>query len=67
MKKEKLFRLKLKLEEIIEDESALFPIFSNSQICSGINQIKSKLDIFTKQLYEFVDSTLIPNQITKKK
>lgn len=65
-KKEKMFRLKLKLEEIIiEEEGFVFPIFSNSQTISGIDQIKPILNLLNKQLHNFIDTILIENN--KKK
>lgn len=62
MPKEKIFKLKLRLEEIIMDEDMIvFPIFSNSQTISGIDQIKTTLDNFKEQLHKFIDTILIPN------
>ena len=55
----KKFRIKIKLEEVIEDElSSLFPLFSNSQMCVGIDQIKTTMEILEKRLNEFIDTTL---------
>ena len=61
-KKEKLFRLTIELEEVVEEGENLFPLFTNGQICSGINQIQSTLDNFSNQLKQFIDHVLIPNQ-----
>lgn len=61
-KKEKLFRLTIELEEIIDDESSLFPLFINGQVCSGIDEIKATLELFNARLIEFLDNILIPNQ-----
>lgn len=62
MKKEKLFRLTIELEEVIDNESGLFPLFINGQVCSGIDQIKSALELFNTRLTEFLEKILIPNQ-----
>ncbi len=60
--KEKMFKMKLKLEEIIHGEDMIvFPIFSNSQTISGIDQIKPVLENFTEQLHKFIKSILIQN------
>lgn len=61
-KKEKLFRLTIELEEVIDDESSLFPLFINGQVCSGTDQIKSTLELFNARLTNFLDNILIPNQ-----
>jgi hypothetical protein len=61
-KKEKLFRLTIELEEVIADESSLFPLFINGQVCSGIDEIKATLESFNARLTEFLDKVLIPNQ-----
>ena len=63
--KEKLFRLTIELEEISNDETSLFPLFINGQVCSGIDQIKMVLELFHTRLTEFLENTLIPNM--KKK
>lgn len=66
MTKEKMFKMKLRLEEILLDEDMIvFPIFSHSQTILGIDQIKPTLDNFQEQLYKFINSVLIPNN--KKK
>jgi len=65
MKNGKLFRLVIKLDEVVEEELGLFTVFSNKQICSGIDKIKATLDVFNNQLNEFIEKVLIPNQ--KKK
>lgn len=65
MPNEKIFRLKLKLEEvIIEDDTGLFPLFSNSQTSSGVDQIKPILNGFNEQLLKFIDVSL--NKIKHK-
>lgn len=64
-KKEKLFRLTIELEEVIAEESSLFPLFINGQVCSGVDQIKATLELFNARLIEFLDNTLIPNQEKK--
>jgi len=61
-KKKKLFRLTIELGEVIADESSLFPLFINGQVCSGIDEIKATLESFNARLNEFLDNTLIPNQ-----
>jgi len=61
-KKEKLFRLTIESEEVIAEESSLFPLFINGQVCMGVNEIKSTLESFSARLTEFLDNTLIPNQ-----
>ena len=60
--KEKLFRLTIELEEISNDETSLFPLFINGQVCSGIEQIRMVLELFRTRLIEFLKNTLIPNQ-----
>ncbi|MBA7492942.1 hypothetical protein ES702_03495 [subsurface metagenome] len=60
-KKEKLFRLAIELEEVIESESEIFPLFVCGQVCAGIDEIKSTLKLFNARLTEFIDNTLIPN------
>ncbi len=61
-KKEKMFKLKLKLEEIIHGEDMIvFPIFSNSQTILGIDQIKATLDVLNEQLLNFINSVLVEN------
>ena len=62
MAKEKLFRLSIELEEVIESESNIFPLFICGQVCMGINEIKTTLESFNARLTEFLDTTLIPNQ-----
>lgn len=64
-KKEKLFRLTIELEEVIAEESSLFPLFINGQVCSGIGEIKVTLDLFHARLTEFLENTLKPNQEKK--
>lgn len=61
-KKEKLFRLAIELEEVIESESEVFPLFVCGQVCAGINEIKVTLDLFHARVIEFLNNTLIPNQ-----
>ena len=61
-KKEKLFRLSIELEEVVESESDIFPLFISGQVCLGINEIKATLELFNARLIEFLDNTLIPNQ-----
>jgi len=65
MAKEKLFRLTIELEEVIDDESSLFPLFINGQICAGVDEIRATLESFNARLIEFLEKTLKPNQ--KKK
>lgn len=66
MTKEKLFVLKLELEEMIpQEEILLLPLFSNTQICSGVDGIKSTLDTFIEQLHKFLDTVIIPNILKK--
>ena len=60
--KEKVFRLTIELEEISDDETGLFPLFINGQVCSGIDQIKMVLELFRTRLTEFLENTLIPNK-----
>ena len=62
MKQEKLFRLSIELEEVVESESEIFPLFVCGQVCSGIDGIKATLDLFHARVIEFLDKTLIPNQ-----
>ena len=62
MAKKKLFRLSIELEEVVESESEIFPLFVCGQVCLGINDIKVTLDLFKARLIEFIDNTLIPNQ-----
>ena len=62
MAKKKLFRLSIELEEVVESESEIFPLFVCGQVCLGINDIKVTLDLFKTRLIEFLDNTLIPNQ-----
>ncbi|GAI60074.1 unnamed protein product, partial [marine sediment metagenome] len=57
-KKEKLFRLSIELEEVIESESEIFPLFVCGQVCLGIDEIKVTLDLFNARLTEFLDNTL---------
>ena len=61
-KKEKLFRLTIELEEISADESSLFPLFINGQVCAGVNEVKATLGQFNNRLTAFLDNVLIPNQ-----
>lgn len=61
-KKEKLFRLSIELEEVIESESEIFPLFVCGQVCAGIEEIRATLNLFNARLTEFIDNTLIPNQ-----
>ena len=57
--KVKMFKLKLKLEEVIHgDDMIVFPIFSSSQTIVGIANIKPILDDFDKQLLKFIDISL---------
>lgn len=62
MAKEKLFRLSIELEEVIESESEIFPLFVCGQVCLGVDEIKVTLDLFNARLIEFLEKTLIPNQ-----
>lgn len=67
-KKEKMFKMKLKLEEIIhEDDMIVFPIFSNSQTIIGIDEIKPTLDVLNDQLQNFINSVLIKNNKKSEK
>ena len=61
-KKVKLFRLTIELEEISADESGLFPLFINGQVCAGIDEIRATLESFNNRLTEFIEKTLKPNQ-----
>lgn len=62
MAKEKLFRLSIELEEVIESESEVFPLFICGQVCLGIEEIRATLDLFHARVIEFLDNTLIPNR-----
>lgn len=63
--KKELIKLKLRLFEVVITEEGLImmSLCSNSQMISGIERIKSILDIFNKLLHNYIDSTLIPNNI----
>ncbi len=68
MKKTKLFNLKLKVQEVVEEEEftmTLFPLFENSQICSGVDQVKSVLSTLKERLDELIENTLNPNDKQK--
>lgn len=61
-KQNKIFRLKLKLEGIIQNgETTRIPIYASSQMIIGIDQIKPISDILSQNLNRFLKTTLIKN------
>jgi len=59
----KKFDIKLELREFIEDDDALsaIPIFKNSEMCRGIDDILNTFDIYRKRLELFIESKLNNN------
>ena len=66
MTKPKLFRLKITLDEVIaEEEILLLPLFSNKQMCSGIDGIKNLINTLKNQLEKFINDIIIPNNLNR--
>ncbi len=59
----KKFDIKLEIREYIEDEDALsaVPIFENSEICLGIDDILNTFDTYRERLELFIKSKLNNN------
>ena len=68
MSENKLFRLKIRLEQYIIDDLVFpLPTFSNSLMISGIDGIKPIAELIYKQLITCVNGLIEKNNTTIKK